>query len=131
VLVLPYGYAYARAEAHTVKEALHRARDGQVLLEDCRGRSAWDRPGQAAELAVRSATAECTADALHVVRTEGAAPRWEVTVAHADGRAWRVTVDQGAAQPPRPESCGVEVLGTPARMEVVGIRALWTAALAG
>lgn len=131
VLVLPYGYAYARAEAHTVKEALHRAQDGQVLLEDCRGRSAWDRPGQAAELAVRAATAEYTADALHVVRTEGAAPRWEVTVGHADGRGWRVTVAQTAALPPRPESCGVDVLGTPARMDVVGIRALHTASLAG
>ncbi|MGW4287340.1 sucrase ferredoxin [Streptomyces sp. NPDC004673] len=131
VLVLPYGYAYARAEAHTVKEALYRAQDGQVLLEDCRGRSAWDRPGQAAELAVRSATAEYTADALHVVRTEGAAPRWEVTVAHADGRGWRVTVAQTAALPPRPESCGVGVLGTPARMDVVSVEALHTAALAG
>ncbi|NEB91677.1 sucrase ferredoxin [Streptomyces bauhiniae] len=131
VLVLPYGYAYARAEAHTVKEALHHAQDGQVLLEDCRGRSAWDRPGQAAELAVRAATAEYTADALHVVGTEGAAPRWEVTVGHVDGRGWRVTVAQTAALPPRPESCGVDVLGTPARMDVVGIRALRTASLAG
>ncbi|MFJ5516482.1 sucrase ferredoxin [Streptomyces griseoluteus] len=131
VLVLPYGYAYARAEAHTVKEALHRAREGQVLLEDCRGRSAWDRPGQAAELAVRAATGEDTADALHVVRTEGDAPRWEVTVGHADGRGWRVSVAQTAALPPRPESCGVDVLGTPARMDVVGISALHTAALAG
>ncbi|MFJ4601206.1 sucrase ferredoxin [Streptomyces griseoluteus] len=131
VLVLPYGYAYARAEAHTVKEALHRAQDGQVLLEDCRGRSAWGRPGQAAELAVRAATAEYTADALHVVRTEGDAPHWEVTVGHADGRGWRVSVARTAALPPRPESCGVDVLGAPARMDVVGIRALHTAALAG
>ncbi|MFJ4032657.1 sucrase ferredoxin [Streptomyces griseoluteus] len=131
VLVLPYGYAYAHAEAHTVKEALHRAQDGQVLLEDCRGRSAWDRPGQAAELAVRAATAEYTADALHVVRTEGEAPHWEVIVGHADGRGWRVSVARTAALPPRPESCGVDVLGAPARMDVVGIRALQTAALAG
>ncbi|MEU1403801.1 sucrase ferredoxin [Streptomyces sp. NPDC005728] len=130
VLVLPYGYAYGRAEAHTVKEALHGVQEGRVVIEGCRGCSAWDRPGQAAELAVRSAAAEYTAGTLSVVRTEGRAPRWEVTVAHADGRCWRVTVAQGTSLPPRPESCGAAVLGAPARMDVVAVRELRTAALA-
>ncbi|MEV7685073.1 sucrase ferredoxin [Streptomyces bungoensis] len=130
VLVLPHGYAYGRAEAHTVKEALHGVREGRVLVEGCRGRSAWDRPGQAAELAVREAAGEYGAGALSVVRTEGRAPRWDVVVAHADGRRWRVTVAQGAALPPRPESCGATVLGTPARMDVVALRRLGTTALA-
>jgi hypothetical protein len=130
VLVLPYGYAYARAEAHIVKEALHGAQEGHVVVEECRGRSAWERPGQAAELAVRAAAGEYAADALSVVRTQGAAPRWEVTVAHADGRGWRVTVAQSAGLPPRPESCGAAVLGTPARMDVVSVRELRTTALA-
>ncbi|MEU3526601.1 sucrase ferredoxin [Streptomyces sp. NPDC038707] len=130
VLVLPYGYAYGRAEAHTVKEALHGAQEGRVLVEGCRGCSAWERPGQAAELAVRSAAGEYRAGVLSVVRTAGTAPRWEVTVAHADGRRWRATVVQGASLPPRPESCGAEVLGTPARMDVVEVRALRSTALA-
>jgi hypothetical protein len=130
VLVLPYGYAYGRAEAHIVKEALHGAQEGHVVVEECRGRSAWERPGQAAELAVRAAAGEYAADALSVVRTQGAAPRWEVTVAHADGRGWRVTVAQSAGLPPRPESCGAAVLGTPARMDVVSVRELRTTALA-
>ncbi|MEU6092103.1 sucrase ferredoxin [Streptomyces sp. NPDC047085] len=130
VLVLPYGYAYGRAEAHIVKEALHRAQEGRVVVEECRGRSAWERPGQAAELAVRAAAGEYAADALSVVRTQGAAPRWEVTVAHTDGRGWRVTVAQSAGLPPRPESCGAAVLGTPARMDVVSVRELRTTALA-
>ncbi|MDO0925367.1 sucrase ferredoxin [Streptomyces sp. TG1A-8] len=131
VLVLPYGYAYGRAEAHTVREALQGAREGRVVVEGCRGCSAWERPGQAAELAVRSASGEYAAGALAVVRTEGGAPRWEVTVAHADGRRWRVTVARGAALPPRPETCGAAVLGAPARMDVVAVRELRTTALAG
>ncbi|MFF4716398.1 sucrase ferredoxin [Streptomyces eurythermus] len=130
VLVLPYGYAYGRAGAHTVKEALHGVQEGRVLVEGCRGCSAWERPAQAAELAVRTAADEYRAGVLSVVRTEGTAPRWEVTVAHADGRRWRVTVAQGASLPPRPESCGAEVLGTPARMDVVEVRELRPTALA-
>ncbi|WP_432119832.1 sucrase ferredoxin [Streptomyces sp. bgisy032] len=131
VLVLPYGYAYGRAGAHTLKEVMEGAREGRIVLEGCRGGSAWERPGQAAELAVRAGIGEYAAEALSVVRTAGAAPRWEVTVAHADGRRWQVEVAQEAGLPPRPESCGASVLGSPARMSVVAVRELsLTAALA-
>ncbi|MGW2030252.1 sucrase ferredoxin [Streptomyces sp. NPDC001811] len=130
VLVLPYGYAYGRAEAHTVKEALHGVQEGRVVLEGCRGCSAWERPGQAAELAVRSAAGEYRAGVLSVVRTDGTDSGWDVTVRHADGRRWRVTVARGTALPPRPESCGAAVLGTPARMDVVEVRELRPTALA-
>ncbi|NUP37945.1 MAG: sucrase ferredoxin [Streptomyces sp.] len=130
LLVLPYGYAYGRAEAHAVKEVLHGVQEGRIAVEGCRGRSAWDRPGQAAELAVRSAVGEYVADALSVVRTDGVAPRWQVTVAHADGRRWRVEVSQGASPPPRPESCGTSILGSPARMEVLAVHELSMSALA-
>ncbi|KQX63096.1 sucrase ferredoxin [Streptomyces sp. Root1310] len=131
LLVLPYGYAYGRAEAHAVQEVLDGVRDGRIVVEGCRGRSAWERPGQAAELAVRSATGEDAAEALSVVRTAGGAPRWEVTVAHRDGRHWQVVVDQGASLPARPESCGTSVLGSPARMDVVAVRELAGTALVG
>jgi hypothetical protein len=123
LLVLPYGYAYGRAEAHAVKEVLQGVREGRVITEGCRGSSAWERPGQAAELAVRTAADEDAADVLSVVRTAGEAPLWEVTVAHTDGRLWLVTVAQGAALPPRPESCG-SALGSPARMDVTAVREL-------
>ncbi|KUO03266.1 sucrase ferredoxin [Streptomyces caeruleatus] len=130
LLVLPYGYAYGRAQAHAVKEVLHGVQEGRIVVEGCRGNSAWERPAQAAELAVRRAIGEDTAEALGVVRTDGAAPRWEVTVAHRDGRHWRVGVAQGASLPPRPESCG-SVLGSPARMDVLMVRELtMTTALA-
>jgi hypothetical protein len=124
LLVLPYGYAYGRVGAHAVKEILHSVQDGRIVVEGCRGGSAWERPGQAAELAVRTAAGEYTADALSVVRMDGAAPRWEVTVAHVDGRRWRVVVAQSASLPPRAESCGTSVLGSPARMDVVAVREL-------
>ncbi|MEU6538624.1 sucrase ferredoxin [Streptomyces sp. NPDC047000] len=130
VLVLPYGYAYGRVEAPAVKEILRGVREGRVVVEGCRGSSAWQRPGQAAELAVRSAAGEYAADALSVVRTDGGAPLWEVTVAHTDGRHWRVVVAQGAAGPPRRESCGATVLGTPGRMDVIAVRELTAAASA-
>jgi hypothetical protein len=123
VLVLPYGYAYGRVEAHAVREILHGVREGRVVIEGCRGSSAWERPGQAAELAVRRVAGEHAADALTVVRTEGTAPRWEITVAHTDGRLWRVVVARGASLPPRQESCG-SALGSPARMDVVAVREL-------
>jgi hypothetical protein len=130
LLVLPFGYVYGRAEAQHVKEVLRGVREGRIVTEGCRGASAWERPGQAAELAVRAATGEEASDALAVIRTEGAAPHWDVTVAHADGRRWSVAVAQGASLPPRQESCG-SALGSPARMDVVAVRELFPAVLAG
>ncbi|MEW2048348.1 sucrase ferredoxin [Streptomyces sp. NPDC005476] len=131
LLVLPHGYAYGRVRARTVKEVLHGVREGRIVVEGCRGSSAWERPGQAAELAVRSATGEEAAEVLSVVGTSGGAPRWEVTVAHTDGRHWQVVVAEGASLPPRPESCGTSVLGSPARMDVLAVRELSATALVG
>jgi hypothetical protein len=112
MLVLPYGYAYGRLDAHHAKTVLEAARQGQVVLEGCRGRSAYDRPGQAADLAVRELTGEVRADALTVDGTR---------VTHTDGRVWEVDVAQHAAEPPRAESCGAAPV-TPVRMVVTGVR---------
>ncbi|WP_156722463.1 sucrase ferredoxin [Streptomyces apocyni] len=122
LLVLPYGYAYGRIGAHAVKDVLAAVAEGRIVTGQCRGSSAWERPGQAAELAVRTSTGEDRAGVLTVAAVDGVAPRWEVTVTHADGRHWRVTVAQGASLPPRPESCG-SALASPARMDVVAVRA--------
>ncbi|NJQ01965.1 sucrase ferredoxin [Streptomyces zingiberis] len=130
LFVLPYGYAYGRVTARAVKEITHAAREGQVVAAHSRGRSCWERPGQAADLAVRARTGETGADALSVVRTEpfpeggpDEPPGWSVTVAHTDGRAWQVRVERGTALPPRPESCG-KAPGTPVRMDVTAVREL-------
>ncbi|MGP3947775.1 sucrase ferredoxin [Streptomyces sp. 7N604] len=127
LFVLPHGYAYGRATAHAAKDVLEAARAGRVVTADARGRSAWERPGQAADLAVRGLTGEDRAGALDIVsvavRTDGPGPgpAWTVTVAHADGRTWHVDIAQGTAEPPRPESCG-SALGSPARMDVLAVR---------
>lgn len=114
MLVLPHGYAYGRVDPHRAKEILHAAREGRVALDGCRGRSSYDRPGQAADLAVRALTGEDRADALGVEGTR---------VTHTDGRVWEVDVVERAAEPPRPESCGAAP-GTPVRMDVTGVRAV-------
>ncbi|TVL92714.1 sucrase ferredoxin [Streptomyces sp. SAJ15] len=122
LVVLPYGYAYGRATAQSVTKVIEAVRAGHVVTAGSRGRSTWERPGQAADLAVRELTGETRAGALTVLRTEGAAPAWTVTVAHTDGRRWDVSLAQVAAAPPRPQSCGT-ALGSPARIDVIGIRA--------
>jgi hypothetical protein len=135
LLVLPYGYAYGRATAHLVKGAIEAVRAGRIVTGGCRGRSAWGRPGQAADLAVRALTGEDRADALSVAGTRtlpaesvsadgirGRAARVAtVTVAHTDGRTWQVEIALGASEPPRPESCGA-ALGSPARTDVRLVR---------
>ncbi|MBB5937575.1 sucrase ferredoxin [Streptomyces zagrosensis] len=134
LLVLPYGYAYGRATTHSVKEVLSAARRGRITIEGARGRSAWDRPGQAADLAVRRFTGEVLADVLavsevvakpvpHGQKAGGPDTGWAVSVTHYDGRAWRVILAQGASEPPRPESCGA-ALGTPAHLRVISVTPL-------
>ncbi|HZG05279.1 MAG TPA: sucrase ferredoxin [Streptomyces sp.] len=125
LLTLPYGYAYGRLGGHAVKGVLDGLRRGRIVTDGCRGRSAWSRPGQAADLAVRELTGETGADALTVAETDGAAPVWTVTVAHRDGRAWRVTVTEDTAAPPLPASCGAAPAPQPrvAATAVVPLRA--------
>ncbi|RKN37866.1 sucrase ferredoxin [Streptomyces hoynatensis] len=123
LLVLPHGYAYGRMTAAALKGVLDALREGRVAPEGCRGRSCWERPGQAAELAVRDMTGEEAVDALRVTATEpaeGAGGGWEVTVAHADGRAWRAAVAEHPAAVATPASCGAEPRRQP-RLTVTGI----------
>jgi hypothetical protein len=105
MLVLPYGYAYGRMSAHAAKEILEAARDGRMMPEWCRGRSFWDRPSQAAELAVREATGEDAAEALTVTQQVLAEDLWSVSVAHVNGWRWQVEVRRTEAGPARAESC--------------------------
>lgn len=116
MLVLPYGYAYGRVDARLAKEVLAAAHSGRIALSGCRGRSFWERPEQAADLAVRALTGEDAEGALTVSGTLPEGPDgWTVRVDHSDGRAWDVAVTRTSAQPPRPESCG-GALGTPAAL---------------
>lgn len=150
LFVLPYGYAYGRVSAELVENVVEAARGGLVALDQCRGRSTWDRPAQAADLAVRELLREWRADALDVVGTHSVRPEpgdadgeppvagatagsvrsWAITVAHTDGRAWRVVIDQRTDGAPAPASCGAP-LGPPTRMAVASITALPGRAAAG
>lgn len=119
MLVLPFGYAYGRLTPTSAKEVLAATAAGDTVTEWSRGRSYWDRPGQAAEQAVRELTGETAADALTLVQQ----PDGMVEVRHADGRRWQVEVTQGVSEPPRAESCGRSP-ATPARMDVRAVREL-------
>ncbi|WP_326596158.1 sucrase ferredoxin [Streptomyces sp. NBC_01803] len=114
LLTLPHGYAYGRMTAIAVKGVLAALQDGRVVTEHCRGRSTWDRPGQAAELAVRELTGEEAADALTVETGPRHGAAWSVTVVHRDGRRWRVGVAEEAADEPAPASCGAAFTPQPA-----------------
>ena len=115
-VVLPSGYSYGRLDAASATRVLADARRGRMAVPECRGRSTWSRPGQAAELAVRAALDETAENALEVVSvTQTApdpAPAWTVAVEHEDGRAYEVSVTGSLATVPRPESCG-KAAGTP------------------
>ncbi|MFJ3792960.1 sucrase ferredoxin [Kitasatospora sp. NPDC090091] len=121
MLVLPYGYAYGRLTAESAKEVLAATAAGHMVPEWSRGRSGWDRPGQAAEHAVRVATGETAVDVLTVAQRPAGEGRWLVGVVHEDGRAWEAEVVEGASEPARPESCG-KAAGTPSRMDVAAVR---------
>lgn len=123
MLVLPSGYAYGRLTPESAKEVLAATAAGHVVPEWSRGCSGWDRPGQAAEHAVRLAIGETRVDALSLVQREAGAGRWLVDVRHVDGRGWEVEVVAGVSEPARPESCG-KAAGLPSRMEVRAVREL-------
>ncbi|MFI6447422.1 sucrase ferredoxin [Kitasatospora sp. NPDC050543] len=123
MLVLPYGYAYGRLTAESAKEVLAATAAGHMVPQFSRGCSGWDRPGQAAEQAVRLATGETRVDALTLAQRPAGERRWLVGVRHADGRAWEAEVTEGVSEPPRPESCG-KAAGTPSRMDVTALRQL-------
>ncbi|MFC5641215.1 sucrase ferredoxin [Kitasatospora cinereorecta] len=122
MLVLPFGYAYGRLSGATAKEVLASTAAGHVVPEWSRGRSCWERPGQAAEQAVRVLSGETAAEAL-VVEQRSVDGGWSVEVRHGDGRRWRVRVVQGVSEPPRAESCG-KAPASPARMDVVAVEVL-------
>lgn len=121
LLALPHGYVYGHTTALTIKSVLDALHDDRIVTDDCRGRSSWDRPSQAAELAVRALTGESGADTLTITSAERstAAASWAVTVAHTDGRRWRATVAEDTSGPTVPASCGVAPAPQP-RMTVTG-----------
>lgn len=110
-VLLPWGLAYGRLDEVAAQAVLAGAGQGRMALAGLRGRSTWDRAGQAAEAAVREAAGLTGLDDVVSVRRlpdlsgeHGDRPVREVEA--GDGRRWQVALDVVAAEPPRPESCG-------------------------
>jgi hypothetical protein len=90
---------------HTPRELLGTVHD--------RGRSGLPAAAQSAEAHVRAEIGETHLPAMWAGEPRPAGEAFEVTVTHADGRAWEVRVERVPAGRSRPESCGkaaVEVL---------------------
>lgn len=119
-LVLPTGYMYGRLDTPIATAAIDAAARGRVVTKQARGRSTWSRPGQAADLALRTELQEFGADAVRVVgeqRLDG--ERWNVDLV-SDEMRYRVLVEESAAAEARPESCG-KAFGNPAQLRVTAI----------
>jgi hypothetical protein len=119
-VVLPTGYVYGRLDVATATAALDAAARGEVVTEHARGRSTWSRPGQAADLALRTELQAFGADAVQVVDERRIDDEhWTVDLV-ADEITYRAIVEQSAAEEPRPESCG-KAFGNPVELRVTGI----------
>lgn len=109
-LLLPFGVMYGRLSSDLAVHAYQRAAAGEVVMEGYRGRATYSRPAQAAEAAVRTATAESDVDALDVISVGELDGGWQAVVEHRDGRRWRVDVTERTLESARPESCGAAAL---------------------
>lgn len=115
ILMLPSGTVHGRLDVASAADCLRAARRGIVPLPSYRGRSAWSRPQQAAEIGVRAhAGVEGLDDLVVVSGRAGSSPAGDaaeapvdLVVRHRDGRSWQVSV---APRPlaARPESCGAD-----------------------
>lgn len=104
LIVLPWGLTYGRVDAAVAQRVYDAALSGRVELGSYRGRSAWDKASQAAEVFVRSHFS--LTGIGDVVDVEEAAPG-VLRVMLAGGDAVDVATRQQTLDlPPRPESCG-------------------------
>ena len=104
VIVLPWGFTYGRAGAQAARQIWDLAVDNQVHLDLLRGRSAFSKPEQAAEVAVRSHyLLTGVADVVGVEATSDTV--FQVKCANGDTHA--VEVEHTVSDlPPRPATCG-------------------------
>jgi hypothetical protein len=125
LVVLPEGLVYGGLDVPRALRTVDLHLAGRVALSHARGRSGWDRPVQAAELALRRDLGEDGLDAItpvaHVPDREGGA---EVELRHLDGRRWRVGVTFEPTHEPRLLSCDAEEAEDPGRYRVGTITAL-------
>jgi Sucrase/ferredoxin-like len=122
-VVLPTGFVYGRLDVATGLAAAEAAQTGLMVTQQCRGRSTWNRRGQAADLALREELQQFAADAVLVTgEHQTGAGEWivELTVR---GTGYRASVTEREAAEPRPESCG-KAPGTPIELSVTALEKL-------
>jgi hypothetical protein len=103
VLVLPSGIHFGRLSAADAPGVVEDALGGRIDLGHFRGRTSYDAPTQAAEIAIRLASGLDGLDDLELVETEGDRVRFR----DRSGREHGATVDQRVG-PVVPASCGVD-----------------------
>jgi hypothetical protein len=105
--VLPHGIVHGRLDLASASQVFDEARAGRLVLAGYRGRSTFDGPGQAAEVAVREATGLTGLDDLNVAAAEptDGSRQWKVEIKRPDGRCWSVDVQARELTPARRESC--------------------------
>jgi hypothetical protein len=103
VLVLPGGLQFGRVEPEEALRVVAAALEGRIALERYRGRSVYERPVQAAELAVRETIGLEGVGDLLFVDAEGGRVRFR----DGDGRE-HVALVAETLGPSVPSSCGAE-----------------------
>jgi hypothetical protein len=105
-LLLPWGTVHGRLNRVEAAALLDAAGRGELLTTGYRGRSAFTRPAQVAEAAVRARLGVTGPDDLTAQARPTGEDRWEATVRHVDGRVWTCPVTR-SDQPlgPRRTSC--------------------------
>jgi hypothetical protein len=103
VLVLPSGIQLGRLSAATAPEVAARALAGRIDLRHFRGRTAYDAPAQAADIAIRLEHGLDGLDDLELVGAEGARVRFR----DRSGREHDAIVEQRVG-PIVPASCGAD-----------------------
>lgn len=105
-VLLPAGTLHGRLDVAGAGEVLRAAARGATVIRGSRGRSSWPGPAQAAELAVREEHHVLGLHDLEVTDHQERDGGWATTLAHTDGRSWRVRTTAEAAGTARAESCG-------------------------
>jgi hypothetical protein len=109
-LCLPHGVSYGRLVADDAAPLAGAHGAGRFFrLDRVRGRTAYDAPSQAAEVAVRAALrCDGVDDLARVAVEELASERWRVRFRRRDGARASAVVESRASGASRPASCGAD-----------------------
>ncbi len=105
-LMLPLGAVYARLDGDTARTMYEAASNAEVIPYLLRGLSRYERPLQAADIAVRAAHALSGIDDVDCVEEYVDGDTTGVMVTTGAGRQFQCRVETRRLDPARPESCG-------------------------